>query len=165
MRDKLLNRFIGTMDDRDEYQRHEIHKMLASSGALLWIVTMLLMLFSLIMDTIHNKMSFITPALFIINMAYAFNITVRLRKNRLDDTDCASPEEYRVKKRQLIKSSALSGLLWGFLMLFMMEYLFPYLETGDLAMSWSNTLIWVVAGIIFGLIMYLFGKSKLNKPF
>ena len=80
MKNKLLNHFIGVMDDRDEYQQQEIYKELAFSGMLLWSLSMLLMLVSIVIDTIQNTISFSTPALLMINMIYAFYITIRLLK-------------------------------------------------------------------------------------
>ncbi|MGY0694570.1 DUF3278 domain-containing protein [Virgibacillus sp. FSP13] len=165
MKSKLLNRFIGALDERDEYQQQEIYKELAFSGMLLWCLTMLLMLISLVTDTIHNKLSFVTPSLFLINMVYAIFILVRLRKKHLDDTDCASIEEYEDKKKRLRKSSALAGILWGLFMLIMMQYLFPYLSTGEIDVSWQNILIWGIAGIFFGTALYWISKSKLKKQF
>ncbi|GGN53549.1 DUF3278 domain-containing protein [Oceanobacillus indicireducens] len=165
MRNKLINRFIGAIDDRDEYQQQEIYKELALSGMLLWYLTMLLMVVGLIVDTIHNKLSFLTPALFIINMVYAGIIMSRLRKKQLDDTDCASIEEYEEKKKRLKKSSTFGGVLWGLFMLIFMQYVFPYLSTGEIDVSWLKVLIWGIGGIFFGSMMYWFSKSKLQKHF
>lgn len=102
----LLNRFIGVLDERDEYQKQEIHKELAFAGIMLWVLEMLLMASSLVVDDMHNTLSFQTFSLLIINMVYATYIMVRLRKHNLDDMDCASLEEYERKRKQLKKLSA-----------------------------------------------------------
>ncbi|AYV70165.1 DUF3278 domain-containing protein [Bacillus circulans] len=165
MRNKILNRFIGVYDDRDEYQLYEIHKELAFSGIMLWYLTTLLMIISLIIDTIHHTLSFATPSLFIVNMIYAILTLIKIRKKQLDETDCASIEEYEEKKKQLKKSSFLAGIQWGLSMLILMEYVFPYLSTGELNLEWWNVLIWLLGGMLFGMTMYLFSKSKLQKHF
>ncbi|WP_040984794.1 DUF3278 domain-containing protein [Oceanobacillus jeddahense] len=162
MKNKLLTSFIGAIDDRDEYQQQEIYKELAFSGILLWYLSMLIMLVSLIIDTIHNTFSFSTSALLILNMIYAVMLTSRLRKKQLDSTDCASLEEYQKKKQQLKKSSAFAGVFWGFFMLILMQYVFPYLSTGEIDAGWQHLLIWGAAGILFGTIVYRFSKSKLQ---
>ncbi|MGX1724965.1 hypothetical protein [Bacillus haynesii] len=84
MKNQVLNRFIGAVDDRDEYQRYEIYKELAFSGVLLWYLSMLLMFISLIIDTIQNTLSFATPSLFMINMIYGAMIIIKMRKKHHD---------------------------------------------------------------------------------
>ncbi|WP_228409480.1 DUF3278 domain-containing protein [Radiobacillus deserti] len=165
MKNKILNRFVGVVDDRDEYQRSEIYKELAFSGILLWYLTMILMFISLIIDTIQHTLSFATPALFIINMAYAMMTVIKIRRKHLDETDCASEEEYEEKKKQLKKTSTLAGAQWGLFMLIFMEYVSPYLSTGEIDVSWWNVIIWIGGGVFFGMSLYLFSKSKLQKHF
>jgi len=161
MKNKLLTTFIGTIDNRDEYQQQEIYKELALSGMLLWTLSMLVMFINLIIDTMHQTLSFSTTALLIINMVYAVTISARVRKKHLDSTDCASLEEYQQKKKQLKKSSTIAGVFWGIFMLIMMQYVFPYLATGEIDVGWQHVLLWGAAGIFFGLALYWFSKSKL----
>lgn len=165
MKNKLLTSFIGSIDDRDEYQQQEIYKELALSGMLLWSLSMLIMFISLIIDTMNHTLSFSTSALLIINMIFAVTISFKLRKKHLDSTDCASLEEYQQKKKQLKKASTFAGVLWGVSMLILMQYVFPYLSTGEIDISWQNVLIWGAGGIFFGLISYRFSKSKLQIHF
>jgi Ca2+/Na+ antiporter len=165
MKNKFLKYFIGTIEDRDEYQLREIYKELAFSGILLWYLLLLLMFTSLIIDTIHNTLNFSTIALFVLTMIYAVNIVSRLRKKRLDDTDCASIEEYKVKKRQIKKKSTFLGIIWGVFMLVMMQYIFPFLSYGSIDISWRYVLIWGIAGLAFGTIIYWSSVSKLQKHF
>jgi Protein of unknown function (DUF3278) len=165
VKNQILNRFIGVLDDRDEYQLFEIHKQLAFSGILLWYLSMILMFISLVIDTIQNTLSFATPSLFIINMVYAVMTLIRLRKQHLDETDCATIEEYEEKKKQLKKTSYIIGFQWGLFMVVFMEYVSPYLSTGEIDVSWSGILIYALGGIFFGMTLYLFSKSKLKKHF
>lgn len=165
MNKKLLNLFIGAIDERDEYQQQEIYKEFAFSGIVLWFFTMLLMFLSIVLDTIHDQLSFITLSLLAINMLYAIYVTRRLQKKQLHSTDCASLEEYKEKKKRLKKSSALAGSLWSIFMVIVMQYLFPYLSTGEINVSWANILTWFVAGGAFSVALYWFSKSKLIKHF
>ncbi|MFB9973352.1 DUF3278 domain-containing protein [Allobacillus sp. SKP2-8] len=165
MKNKLFNRFIGVIDERDEYQQQEIHKELAFSGMILWILTMLLMGVSLVIDTIHNQLSFVSISLLIINMTYALYVIIKLRKGHVDETDCASIEEYEEKKNQLKKSSSIAAIMWGFFMLITMEYLFPYLATGEIDISLFGIIIWIAAAVFFGTAIYLLSKSKLKRHF
>ncbi|RCW63078.1 hypothetical protein [Saliterribacillus persicus] len=165
MKNQVLNRFIGVVDDRDEYQRYEIYKQLAYSGILLWYLSMLLMFINLIIDTIQNTLSFATPSLFIINMGYAIMAIVKIRKKDLDEIDCASTEEYIEKKKALKKASSLAGFQFGLFMLIFIEFVSPYLVAGEIDVRWWNILIWIFSGLFFGIIMYWFSKSKLQKHF
>ena len=164
MKNKILNHFIGVMDDRDEYQQQEIHKELAFSGILLWYLTMLVVCVSLVIDTIHNNVTLITVCLFILNMVYAVLITTRIRKKNLDETDCMSQEEYDSKKQQLKKSTAFMGIFWGGAMFISNVYILPFLSQEGISLSWGS-LAWIFGGIFFGMSMYSFSKMKLKKHF
>ncbi|MEH7456950.1 hypothetical protein V7183_06825, partial [Bacillus sp. JJ1127] len=56
-KEKLYTNFIGTISERDEYQKQEINKELAIAGVGLWYLNMLAMLIMLIVDTMNNTMS------------------------------------------------------------------------------------------------------------
>lgn len=165
MKNKIINHFIGAIDNRNEYQQQEIYKELAFSGILLWYLTMSLMFISLIIDTIQNTLSLATPLLLVINMIYAIIVMIRIRKKHLDETDCASIEEYEEKRKQLKKASSLAGIQWGLFMLILMEYVSPYLSTGEIDVRWWGILTWALGGMFFGMIMYWLSKSKLKKRF
>lgn len=165
MKNKFVKRFIGTIEDRDEYQLKEIYKELAFSGILLWYLTLLLMFISLIIDTVNNTLNFLTIALLFVNLIYTINITSNLRKNRLSDTDCVTIEEYKNKKKQLKKSSTIAGIMWGIFMLVFMQYLLPFLSYGSIDISWFKVLLWVIAALVFGTIIYWNSVSKIQKHF
>lgn len=165
MKNKFLKYFINTVNDRDEYQLREIYKELAFSGILLWYLTLLIMFISLIIDTVNNTLNFSTIALFLLVMVYSINIVLRLRKKRLDDTDCASLEEYKDKKEKLKKKSTIAGITWAVFMFIMMQYIFPFLSYGSIDVSWWGVLIWGIAGLAFGTIIYWSSVSKLQKHF
>ena len=165
MKNQILNRFIGVIDNRDEYQTQEIYKELAFSGMLLWGLTMLLMSISLVIDTIKNEVSFITLALLIVNLVYAALLMVRLNRKQLDNSDCATIEEYNAKKNRLKRACTIAGIQWGLFMVILMEYIFPFLSKEAIQLSWINILIWFAGGLFFGIIMYAISKAKLKKYF
>lgn len=165
MKNKFLKYFINTVDDRDEYQLREIYKELAFSGILLWYLTLLIMFISLIIDTVNNTLNFSTIALFLLVMVYSINIVLRLRKKRLDDTDCASFEEYKDKKEKLKKKIYNRRYNVGCL----------YVHYG--AVYFSFFILWLDrrklvrcldmgnSGLAFGTIIYWSSVSKLQKHF
>src|SRR5699024_9713291 len=135
MKNRLLNGIIGAINNRDEYQRQEIHQQLAFSGILLWGLTMILMMISLVIDTMHHTLTFLTPALLIINMVYAFTTISKLQKKHVLDTDCATLEEYNEKKKYLKRSAILAAVMWSIFMLVCMQYIYPYLSSGAINVS------------------------------
>ena len=165
MKNQILNRFIGVIDNRDEYQTQEIYKELAFSGMLLWGLTMLLMFISLVIDTIKNEVSFITLALLIVNLVYSSLLMVRLNRKQLDNSDCATIEEYNAKKSRLKRACTIAGIQWGLFMVILMEYIFPFLSKEAIQLSWINILIWFAGGLFFGIVMYAISKAKLKKYF
>ena len=165
MKDSILNHFIGAFDERDEYQKHEIYKELALSGIIFYYLSMLLMLVSLLINTFKNEMSIITPILVILNIGYSGYIGYRLSKKKLDTSDCATPEEYDVKKAKLKRSCVMAGIQWGLLMIVMMEYILPFIGGEKLSLSWIGILAWTIGGIAFGFFLYLLSKSKLQKQY
>lgn len=165
MKDSILNHFIGAFDKRDEYQKQEIYKELALSGIIFYYLSMLLMLVSLVIDTFNNEMSIITPILVILNVGYSGYIGYRLRKKQLDTSDCATPEEYDVKKAKLIRSCIIVSIQWGFWMIVMMEFILPFIGGEKLSLSWISMLAWILGGLALGLFLYLLSKSKLQKQF
>ncbi|QXE02422.1 DUF3278 domain-containing protein [Terribacillus sp. DMT04] len=164
MKNKILNHFVGVMDDRDEYQQQEIHKELAFSGILLWCLSILVMFVALVVDTVKDSVSFTTVCLFIINMVYAGLMTTRIRKKSLDETDCVTEEEYEERKARLKKSATFMGIFWGGAMLVTMDYIFPFFSNEEVDISWGS-IAWVIGGIFFGMTMYSFSKMKLKKHF
>lgn len=165
MKEQIINRFIGVIDNRDEYQKQEIFKELAFSGIILYFFTIILMVGSFVIDTINNEISLITPALIILNIAYAGFITMRLNKKQLDVTDCVTPEEYELKKSKLKKSSTFAGLQWGLSMLLLMEYIFPLIGREKITFSWIQVIPWCLGGVAFGVCIYAFSNSKLRKHY
>jgi purine-cytosine permease-like protein len=164
MKNKILNHFIGAIDERDEYQKQEIFKELAFSGIIMWYLAIITMGISLVMDTIHETVSPVTIFLFIVIMVYSVLITARIRKKHLDETDCMSQEEYNQKKRKLKKSTTFMGVIFGAGMFVMNDFIFPYLSNEGVSLN-KGSLSFIFGGLFFGFFMYAFSKMKLKKHF
>lgn len=164
MKDQILNRFVGTMSDRDEYQKQEIYKELAYSGILLYWLCIFLMFICLLVDTYHHTLSVGTIGLLVIVMGYSVVFLQRIRKKQLDITEFTSEEEYKAAVGKLLKNSIKGGLLWGIQMFILMQYILPYIADGEIKPSWYTFLIFVVFGsTFFGGAIYLLAKSKMKK--
>ena len=165
MKENIINKFIGACDERDENQKQEIYKELAFSGIIFYYLSMLLMVISLIIDTYNNEMSLITPILVVLNIGYSAYIAFRLNKKQLDISDCATSEEYNIKKVKLRRSSIIAGIQWGFWMIVMMEYILPFIGGEGLSFSWFNIMIWLIGGLLLSVFIYYVSKSKLKKRY
>lgn len=165
MKHQIFNHFIGAIDERDEYQQQEIYKELAFTGILLYYMTMLLMMISFIIDLVQQTFSIMSPVLLVVNIVYSYLIMIRLNKKEWMVTDCATPEEYEMNVRKLKRSSTLAGINWGLLMLLWMEYLMPFISREEIMFSWIDLVIWTIGGAVFGVAMYYFAKSKLEKHY
>ncbi|WP_020061744.1 DUF3278 domain-containing protein [Bacillus sp. 123MFChir2] len=162
-KEKIYLNFIGAMSERDEYQKQEINKELAVAGVLLWYLNMLVMVIMLVVDTIHNTISIGTIIVFVVNMIYVNYLIWKVQKKRLNETECATEEEYLERKKQLKKSGLKAGLLWGFQMFVLMCYIFPYLGSEEISISRYDVIIWSCGGVFFGLSMYGIGLLNLKK--
>ncbi|MGM7634437.1 DUF3278 domain-containing protein [Bacillus sp. Hm123] len=162
-KEKVYSHFIGAISERDEYQKQEINKELAIAGIGLWYLNMLAMLIMLIVDTMNDTISIGTIIVFFVNMIYANYLVWKLKKKGLNDTECATEEEYLQKKRQLKKSGVKAGVLWGFQMFIFMSYISPYLSSGDISVSLFDVILWSCAGAFFGIAMYGLALSNLKK--
>ena len=165
MKNQIFNHFIGAIDDRDEYQQQEIYKELAFSGIILYYLLMLLMGTSLIIDLVQQTFSLITPILLIVTIGYSGFLMKRLNKKEWMATDCATPEEYEMNVHRLKRSSTLAGISWGLMMLLWMEYLMPLISREEISFSWVGVISWGIGGVFFGIMMYFFAKSKLEKHY
>ncbi len=162
-KEKLYLNFIGAMSERDEYQKQEINKELAVAGVLLWYLNMLVMVIMLVVDTIHNTLSIGTIIVFVVNMIYATYLMRNIKKKNLNDTECATKEEYLEKKKKLKIDSLKAGMFWGGTMFILMSYIFPYLRSGEISVSSFNIIIWSCGGAFFGFSMYGIALLNLKK--
>ncbi|ENQ3078387.1 DUF3278 domain-containing protein [Bacillus cereus] len=162
-KEKIYLNFIGAMSERDEYQKQEINKELAVAGVLLWYLNMVVMAILLVVDTIHNTISIGTIIIFVVNMIYVNYLIWKVQKKRLNETECATKEEYLERKKQLKKSGLKAGILWGFQMFVLMCYIFPYLGSNEISVSLYDVIIWSCGGAFFGLSMYGIALLNLKK--
>lgn len=161
--EKMYLRFINKVSERDEYQIQEINKEFAIAGLMLWYANILAMFIMLVVDTINHTLSIGTIINFVVNMLYANYLMWKLKKNRLNDIECSTEEEFLKKKKQIKKSSIKAGLLWTFEMFILMCYVFPYLSSGKISVSLSDIIIWICAGLFFGSSMYVISSFNLKK--
>lgn len=164
MKERMIHQLVGALDERDEYQRKEIHRELAFSGVLLWYLSMGLMVAMIIADAARQTFTLYPILLFVMNMVYAGYVTVSVKRRQLDESDTVTWEEYESKKQKLRHSSVKGGGVWMLFMLIMMEYVLPVLGGGEAALTAVSFLIWGVAAVVFAGLLYLYAVSRLNKP-
>ncbi|MDF9625522.1 DUF3278 domain-containing protein, partial [Bacillus cereus] len=112
-KERVYNSFVGTLSERDEYQKQEINKELSVAGIGLWWLNMLVMLIMLLVDTMNHTISIGTIFIFLSNMIYANYLVFKFKKKGLSDTECATKEEYLQHKKKC-NYSASSRRLFSF---------------------------------------------------
>ncbi|MDA1586606.1 DUF3278 domain-containing protein [Bacillus cereus group sp. TH230-1LC] len=162
-KERVYNSFVGTMSERDEYQKQEINKELSVAGIGLWWLNMLVMLIMLLVDTMNHTISIGTILVFLSNMIYANYLAFKFKKKGLSDTECATKEEYLQHKNKLRKAGLKAGLLWGFQMFVFMNYILPYVGSEEISISLFKVVIFICGGGFFGLTMYVIGLLNLKK--
>ncbi|MDX8045247.1 DUF3278 domain-containing protein [Gracilibacillus sp. S3-1-1] len=161
--DKLLNKYVGYVGQRDEYQKGVIYKALANANVLsFWLIT-LLMLISLIWDTYHHQFSLGTLFLLVAQQFNVYYILLKLRKTGVTDTEFYDEASYKLQTKQLQKTACFSGISFAFLFFVLMNYLLPFVEGAAIHISWKDLVIMVIQALFFGYMMYLFGKGRLKK--
>ena len=86
-KERVYNSFVGTLSERDEYQKQEINKELSVAGIGLWWLNMLVMLIMLLVDTMNHTISIGTIFIFLSNMIYANYLAFKFKKKGLSDTE------------------------------------------------------------------------------
>lgn len=163
LEEKLFKHYIGYLDERDEYQQSVIYKTLAKVNMYSFYLISLLMMVSLIFDSVNHRFTFGTVALFFIQQFNAYYISIKLRKSGVDTTEFDDNTTYLIQLKKLKKQSIMAGTQWGIWMLIMMDYIFPVLEGEKIEGGLISVIIWTCGGAFFGGAMYLFGKLKLTK--
>lgn len=163
LEEKLFNRYIGFIDERDEYQKSVIYKTLAKLNMYSFYLISILMLISLIFDTISHRFTFGTFALFFIQQFNAYYILIKLRKSGVDITEVYDNITYLKQLKRLKKQSIIAGIQWAFFMIIMNNYIFPMISSGDIIVNTKSVVIWSLGGLFFGVVIYFLGKGKLKK--
>ena len=163
LEEKLFKRYIGFIDERDEYQKSVIYKTLAKLNMYSFYLISILMLISLIFDTINHRFTFGTFALLFIQQFNAYYILIQLRKSGVDITEVYDNITYLKQLKRLKKQSVISGIQWAFFMIIMNNYIFPSLLGENIILNIKSIIIWSLGGLSFGLGLYFIEKVKLRK--
>ncbi|MBC6004897.1 hypothetical protein H8891_13975 [Paeniclostridium sp. NSJ-45] len=163
LEEKLFKHYIGYLDERDEYQQSVIYKTLAKVNMYSFYLISILMMGSLIFDSVNHRFTFGTVALFFIQQFNAYYISIKLRKSGVDATKFYDNTTYLLQLKKLKKQAIMAGTQWGLGMLIMMDYIFPGLEGEQIRIDLISVITWTLGGAFFGGAMYFFGKLKITK--
>lgn len=159
---KMLRRYVGYLGERDEYQRGKIHEILANANMLTFYLITILMMISLVWDSIHQQFTLGTFLLLIVQQFNSIYILVKMRKYQVQKTEYYDEESYRLAVNTLKIKGLWAGLDWGFSMFIWMTFVFPSLWGDPIRVNWWDILIWLLAGFLFGFTMYHIGKNRLK---
>lgn len=162
LEEKLFKHYIGYLDERDEYQRSVIYKTLAKVNMYSFYLISILMIGSLVFDSVNHRFTFGTIALFFIQQFNAYYISIKLRKSGVDETEVYDNTIYLLQLKKLKKQAVMAGIQWGFWMI-MMEYIFQAFEGEQIRIDLISVIVWICGGAFFGGFMYILGKMKISK--
>ncbi|WP_107841629.1 DUF3278 domain-containing protein [Metasolibacillus meyeri] len=159
---RLLQRYIGYLGERDEYQKSIIYKVLANANVISFALITAFMLISLSWDLYHQQFTLGTFLLLVVQQTNSYYVLFKLKKYRVNETEIYTVEEYKERIKKLKKSSFVAGLNWGLLMFVLMEYFFPMLSKESINVGWFEIILWLTGGLFFGVAMYFIAKGQLK---
>lgn len=158
----MLKHFVGYIEDRDEYQQGVINKVLAKACMYIFFLTTILMLISLIIDTMNHTFTFGTIALLIVQQFVSYYVFTKLKKAGITDSEYDIEADYKIKINQLKRGCLIAGAQWGFIMLVLMEFLLPTLAGEEVRLDLVSCGIWIVAGGVFGTVLYFMQRKNIK---
>ncbi|MBO0449175.1 DUF3278 domain-containing protein [Enterococcus sp. MJM12] len=159
---KLLRSYVGYLGEREESQKVTIYKILANANMLTFYFTTILMLISLIWDSIHQQFTLGTFLLLAVQQFNSYYILFKFRKYKVQQTKFDDKEAYILAVKTLKLKGFWIGLDWGVSMFITMTFIFPTLWHDPIRVTIWNVLIWLTAGFFFGFTMYLVSKNQLK---
>ena len=163
LEEKLFKRYLGFLDERDEYQKSVIYETLSKLNMYSFYLINILMFISLIFDTINHTFTFGTFSLLVIQQFSSYYILIKLKKTGVDITEFYDDASYTAEVKKLKKKSIIAGLEWGISMLIFMQYILPTLSGKGVQINLFIVIVWVCAGAFFGIGIYFISKQKLKK--
>ncbi|PNZ28900.1 Uncharacterised protein [Staphylococcus petrasii] len=162
-RDKMINRVIGTTSERDEREQQEIYAQFTTAFLITYFGLLILAIISLINDFVVQRINIPTIGIFLLFFVVNIFLLIGIRKKKLDENRVYSKEEYQ----QLLKKHKMSCVLAivifsAFMMLFDLIRLYFSHEPIELGILFFKN---IIAGLIFGLLAYFLGKSKIIKEY
>jgi hypothetical protein len=158
----LLKRYVGYVNERDEYQKSKIYQTLANANLLTMYLISLFMLISLGWDAMHQQFTLGTILLFLAQQINSYYILFKMRKYQLAHSEFYDEASYQAAAKGLKRKAVWAGANWGIIMFVMMNFVFPALGKEPIHVTWISVAIYVVTGALFGSTMYALARSQLK---
>ncbi len=157
----LLKSLIGFKSGRDEREQIIINEKITVSFVYSFFLMVLLCVINLFVDASHHNFSIGTMTLVFLILFESLNVLVRLRKHEVINEEISSKEQYKNSVKSLKIRSIFAGTGFTFITL-ILTVITEGLSEKKLMLSISDIIIWGIAGIIFGVFCYIFGKQKIK---
>lgn len=163
--DKLLKFVLEGGEISDERENKEISQCFTKLAIFTYILIMLSMIASIIIDNIYSNNSIATIFFVLIFIYMSSYISIKTRKYSLAQINIYSEAEYKKRIKKLKVLSLFNGLYFGLGMFLFMKVMYKYFQGIDGNISMLNITLYVVFGLPFGIVSYYLKKSKLNKEY
>ena len=162
---KLINWFVGSAEDRDEYQRSVIFETLAKENMIsFWLIT-IGMLVSLCYDlAVLKTVSAGTIILFLLLYFKSLYMTIVLRKKGLVQSEYYDKASYQRAVDRLKHKSVIVAVQFG-LGLWIIGLIIDKFSGEAIIINrsfWINLIVDLLSGPLFAICMYFFAKTQLK---
>lgn len=155
------NRMLGVNSKKDEREQQIINSKLADSFLISFCVLLLFSLISIMFDAYNNTFSIGSLLLFVLILFDSILTLVTLKKSGVNKNNVNSDKEfYSTLRKEKIKSFLASILF--VVMAILLNVIFKSLFKHHLSFSDLNLLGWLIGGVIFGFLSYIFAKKKIK---
>ena len=162
-RDKTINRLIGVMTERDEREKEMLYAHVTTTFVITYFGLLILAFISLINDYVVQRVNIPTIGVFVLFFIVNIVLSIGIRKHHLDENRVYTKEAYQrvLKKHKL--SCLLGGIMFGVIMS-LLNLTRLYFSDQKIELGFFIT-VNLMASLIFGLVSYFAGKSKIVKAY
>ncbi|QHW38305.1 hypothetical protein GZH82_13760 [Staphylococcus ursi] len=157
----FVDSLLGFIQDRDEREEQMVYEKMTNLFLSSFWILLLFLLISGTVDAYHNTITVGSFLLFTFSVFIISSILIILRKSGLDKEVVYSEEEYQSMLKKVRFRSALAFGLFLLLSLFF-NILFKMIVYKELNFDHVNFLVWMIIGILYGLVSYYYAKSKIT---
>lgn len=155
------NRMLGINSERDEREQQIINSKIAKVFLISFCVLLIFSIISILFDSYNNTFSIGSILILILILFNSASVLITLNKSGVRKEFVSSNIKFQAVLRKEKIKSILASILF-IAMSILLNVIFSTLTKQQLNFSNLNILGWLVGGIIFGFLTYIFDKRKIN---
>ncbi|MGX0825704.1 magnesium-transporting ATPase (P-type) [Staphylococcus epidermidis] len=157
---ELIARLVGFKTKRDEREKLIIHKAFSNVMSYSFIIINVLLFINLIIDMKNKSLSFGTMSLLFIVLFISIVSIFKLNRKDVNKDKVMTQKEYENLLSNL-KIQTVMVIIFFFCMSYMFKILSNLFLNKNIFSLW-DIIIYLISGVIFGIVCYLIGKRKIK---